>query len=102
MLPAMPILRNLLATASIALILAPALHAQDRTEQLLQRLSDAPGPPGAEEPVRAIMVPEMKQFATKPITYDGVGSVIAQQGDKGPRIMINAGSSSARKVRFTA
>ncbi len=88
--PAMPILRNLLAAASLALMVAPALEAQDRTEQLLQRLADAPGPPGAEEPVRAIMVPEMKQFATKPITYDGVGSVIAQQGDKGPRIMIDA------------
>jgi endoglucanase len=86
----MPILRNLLAAASLALMVAPALEAQDRTEQLLQRLADAPGPPGAEEPVRAIMVPEMKQFATKPITYDGVGSVIAQQGDKGPRIMIDA------------
>jgi hypothetical protein len=32
----------------------------DRTVGLLQRLSDAAGPPGAEEPVRAIMVPEMK------------------------------------------
>ena len=72
------------------------LNAQqpDRTEQLLQRLSDAPGPPGAEEPVRAIMVAEMKPFVTTPITYDGMGSVIAQQGPKsgpaGPRIMIDA------------
>ncbi len=72
------------------------LNAQqpDRTEQLLQRLSDAPGPPGAEEPVRAIMVAEMKPFVTTPITYDGMGSVIAQQGPRsgqaGPRIMIDA------------
>jgi putative aminopeptidase FrvX len=72
-------------------ILAPGqLLAQDRTELLLQRLADAPGPPGAEDPVRAIMVPEMKQFATAPIRYDGVGSVIAQQGSTGPRIMIDA------------
>ncbi len=62
----------------------------DRTEQLLQRLADAPGPPGAEEPVRAIMVPEMKQFSNSPIRYDGIGSVIAQQGSTGPRIMIDA------------
>lgn len=62
----------------------------DRTQVLLQRLADAPGPPGAEEAVRAIMVPEMKLFVTKPITYDGMGSVIAQQGEKGPRIMIDA------------
>jgi putative aminopeptidase FrvX len=62
----------------------------DRTESLLQRLSDAPGPPGAEEPVRAIMVNEMKPLATEPIRYDGMGSVIAQQGATGPRIMIDA------------
>jgi endoglucanase len=36
------------------------------------------------------MVPEMRPFVTAPITYDGMGSVIAQQGDKGPRIMIDA------------
>ena len=57
---------------------------------LLQRLADAAGPPGAEEPVRAIMVPEMKPFATEAIRYDGMGSVIAQQGKAGPRIMIDA------------
>jgi putative aminopeptidase FrvX len=62
----------------------------DRTQQLLQRLSDAPGPPGAEEPVRAIMVAEMKSFVSEPIRYDGMGSVIAQQGSTGPRIMIDA------------
>lgn len=69
----------------------PALsQAPDRTERLLQQLADAPGPPGAEEPVRAIMVAAMKPFATTPITYDGMGSVIAQQGSTGPRIMIDA------------
>ena len=78
-----------LASASLSLRGSP-LVAQDRTEHLLQHLADAAGPPGAEEPVRAIMVPEMKQFATAPITYDGLGSVIAQQGNSGPRIMIDA------------
>ena len=62
----------------------------DRTAQLLERLADAPGPPGAEDPVRAIMVPEMKRFATAPLRYDGIGSVIAQQGTSGPRIMVDA------------
>ncbi len=62
----------------------------DRTEQLLQRLADAPGPPGAEEAVRAIMVGEMKPLTTAPIRYDGTGSVIAQQGASGPRVMIDA------------
>src|SRR5271154_913606 len=68
---------------------APAQQVPDRTLSLLQRLSDAPGPPGAEDPVRAIMVSEMKPFASS-ITYDGMGSVIAQQGSTGPRIMIDA------------
>ena len=70
-----------------------SVHAQqspDRTQQLLQRLADAPGPPGAEEAVRAIMVPEMKAFTTAPIRYDGIGSVIAEQGNSGPKIMIDA------------
>jgi len=62
----------------------------DRTQVLLQRLADAPGPPGAEEAVRAIMVGEMKPLATVAIRYDGMGSVIAQQGASGPRIMIDA------------
>ena len=68
---------------------APAPAAGDRTEQLLQRLADAPGPSGFEEPVRAIMVREMKPFADR-ITYDGMGSVIAQHGSSGPRIMLDA------------
>ena len=62
----------------------------DRTQLLLQQLADAPGPPGAEEPVRAIMVQQMKPLATEAIRYDGMGSVIAQQGSSGPRIMIDA------------
>ncbi len=67
----------------------------DRTQGLLQRLVDAPGPPGAEEAVRAIMVGEMKPLSTEPIRYDGMGDVIAQQGSTskdhgGPRVMIDA------------
>src|ERR1700684_3569210 len=62
----------------------------DRVVGLLERLSNAAGPPGAEEPVRAIMVGEMKPLATEPLKYDGTGSVIAQQGKAGPRIMIDA------------
>ena len=77
---------------SLALVLVVPAFAQqpDRTQTLLQRLADAPGPPGAEEPVRALMVPEMKEFSTAPIRYDGLGSVIAEQGSSGPRIMIDA------------
>jgi putative aminopeptidase FrvX len=62
----------------------------DRVVGLLEKLSNAAGPPGAEEQVRAIMVGEMKPLATEPLKYDGMGSVIAQQGKTGPRIMIDA------------
>ncbi len=61
----------------------------DRTLQLLRALSEAPGPSGFEEPVRRIMVEQMKPFADR-ISYDGLGSVIAQQGATGPRIIIDA------------
>ena len=68
------------------------LQAQqkDATVQLLQRLSEAPGPPGAEDPVRKIMVQEMKPLTTVPLRYDGMGSVIGQLGTTGPRIMVDA------------
>jgi putative aminopeptidase FrvX len=63
-------------------------NAQD-TVALLQQLADAPGPSGFEEPVRKIMVERMKPYASS-IRYDGLGSVIAQQGNAGPRIMLDA------------
>lgn len=82
-----------LHTACVSVFaLAPLLQAQqsDPTLQLLQRLSDAPGPPGAEDAVRSLMVAEMKPFTTAPLRYDGMGSVIAQLGSTGPRVMIDA------------
>ncbi len=75
-----------------ALLLAPVAVAQstpDATVRLLEQLSNAPGPPGAEEPVRAIMVDAMKPLAAS-LKYDGMGSVIAETGESGPRIMIDA------------
>ena len=70
----------------------PALRAQqqDPTLSLLQRLSDAPGTAGAEDPVRAIIVSELKPIASAPIRFDGMGSVIAELGTAGPRILIDA------------
>jgi putative aminopeptidase FrvX len=38
------------------------LLGQDQTATLLQRLADAPGPPGFEEPVRKIMLEAMKPY----------------------------------------
>jgi putative aminopeptidase FrvX len=79
-----------LALALASLPLAAFAQQNDATVRLLQQLSDAPGPPGAEDAVRAIMVREMKPLSTVPIRYDGMGSVIAQVGSTGPRIMIDA------------
>ena len=63
--------------------------AQDRTVELLQKLSDAPGPPGLEEPIRRIMLDFIKPYADS-IQFDGLGSIIAKQGSQGPRIMVDA------------
>lgn len=68
----------------------PAAHAQsDRVAQSLQKLADAPGPSGFEEPVRKIMVEGLQPYVSS-VKYDGLGSVIAQQGTQGPRIMVDA------------
>src|SRR5271166_4327602 len=68
--------------------LAP-LRAQDSTIQVLQKLADAPGPSGFEEPIRKVMVDYMKPFASS-IRYDGMGSIIAAHGTAGPRVMVDA------------
>jgi endoglucanase len=68
---------------------AAPLAAQDRTVELLQKITDAAGAPGFEEPIRKVMVDAMRPYATS-ITYDGLGSIIATQGTTGPRIMVDA------------
>ena len=83
-------IKALLSFASITLLLATPALAQDSTMTLLKTLANAPGPSGAEGPVRAIMVKNMKPYVTAPIRYGGMGSVIAQQGSTGPRVMIDA------------
>ncbi len=85
-------LRLQISLAALCVFSFPIAHAQqnDATVQLLQRLSDAPGPPGAEDAVRRIMVNEMKAFATAPLRYDGMGSVVGQVGSAGPKVMIDA------------
>ena len=79
-----------LLCASIGTQAQPAAPGTDRVEHLLEQLSNASGPSGFEEPVRAIMVREMKPLATAPIRYDGLGDVLAQQGTTGPKIMVDA------------
>ena len=68
---------------------SPPAIGRDRVEALLQSLADAPGPSGYEEEVRAIMVRELKPLASH-LSYDGLGTVIAQHGASGPRIMLDA------------
>ncbi len=72
-----------------AFALAISSSAQDRATALLERLSNAFGPSGFEEPVRKIMVDEMKPYASS-LRFDGMGSIIAEQGTGGPRIMVDA------------
>lgn len=83
--------RHLFALAlALAAPAAPAAAAPgDRTEKLLGELANAPGAPGFEEPVRAIVVRELAPLADR-ISYDGLGSVIASHGKAGPRIMLDA------------
>ena len=81
-------LSALALTLAAVVSTAPA-SGQDRVASLLERLANAPGPPGFEEPVRKLMVEEMKPFASS-VAFDGMGSIIATQGAIGPRIMIDA------------
>jgi putative aminopeptidase FrvX len=75
--------------AALLLLAFGVAAQQDDTIRLLEALSNAPGPPGLEEPIRKLMVEEMKPYADK-ISFDGLGSVIAVQGSTGPRIMVDA------------
>lgn len=72
-----------------ALTLAAPAAAQDRTKALLREVSEAAGPSGFEEPIRAVMVREMKPYADT-LTFDGLGSIIAMQGSSGPVVMLDA------------
>lgn len=71
------------------ILLSSVAMAQDQVPALLKALTEAPGPPGYEEPVRKLMTDYMRPLADK-VQFDGLGSVIAQQGTSGPRIMVDA------------
>jgi endoglucanase len=79
------------ASIALAALLAaqPLAAQQDRTVQLLQRITDAAGAPGFEEPIRKVMLEEMRPYASS-IKFDGLGSIIAAQGTTGPRVMVDA------------
>ena len=82
-------MRRLWLSIALLTTLAHPAAAQDRVVTMLAELVNAPGAPGFEDSVRHLMVNYMKPMATK-LTYDGIGSVIAQQGTTGPRIMVDA------------
>ncbi len=63
--------------------------AQDETIQTLQKIADAPGPSGFEEPIRKVMVEYMRPLSNS-LRYDGMGSIIAAQGSSGARVMVDA------------
>jgi endoglucanase len=80
--------RTLVLLSLLAAAIAP-LQAQDRVVSLLQQITDTPGPPGFEEPIRKVMVDAMKPYAGS-VAFDGLGSIIATQGTQGPRVMVDA------------
>ncbi|MBI4234032.1 MAG: M42 family metallopeptidase [Chloroflexi bacterium] len=63
----------------------------ERVERLLEELTNAYGPPGFEEPVRAIMRRELSPVSDS-IETDGMGSLIARLrgGQDSPRVMLAA------------
>jgi putative aminopeptidase FrvX len=85
---AMPIRLNRTIVALALLVSAP-LAAQDRTVDMLRKITDAAGAPGFEEPIRAVMLAEMRPYASA-VKFDGLGSIIATQGTAGPRVMVDA------------
>jgi endoglucanase len=76
------------ALPAVVCLASVSAAAQDRVVTLLQQLTDTPGPPGFEEPIRKVMVEHMKPLASS-LTFDGLGSIIATQGAQGPRVMID-------------
>ena len=88
-------MRRTLPAFFFFVILAPVNSAQapspsnDPLLRLMKQFTEAPGPPGAEGAVRKLFTESAKPYADK-ISYDGLGSVIAQQGSTGPRIMVDA------------
>ena len=85
---------KLLLATVLAVTSAFPLAAQDldRVARLMEELTNAPGPPGFEGPVRDIVVREFSALGGE-IEYDGLGSVLARfdgGSDSGPVVMVTA------------
>ncbi|HLE24473.1 MAG TPA: M42 family peptidase, partial [Thermodesulfobacteriota bacterium] len=57
--------------------------------KLLKQLCEAPGLPGAEEPVKEIVISNLKEH-TEEIKIDALGNVIAHIPGDGPRLLLDA------------
>ncbi len=57
--------------------------------KLLKQLCEAPGLPGAEEPVKEIIISNLREF-TDEIIKDPLGNVIAHIPGDGPRLVLDA------------
>lgn len=57
--------------------------------KFLKQLCEAPGLPGAEEPVKEIVISALKEF-TEEITQDALGNVVAHIPGDGPRLLLDA------------
>ncbi len=60
---------------------------EDKTLQMFKELTETPGAPGNEGPVREVMKKYIEPHADEVYT-DNLGSLIARQGDKGPKILL--------------
>ncbi|MFQ5420802.1 MAG: M42 family metallopeptidase [Anaerolineae bacterium] len=58
----------------------------DKTEQLLQSLTDAHGVPGYETEIRALLRQYMEPLGS--VSQDGLGSLICHQAGDGPKVML--------------
>lgn len=56
---------------------------------LLRELCETPGLPGAEEPVKKIVISKLREF-TQDIMEDALGNVIAHIPGNGPRLLVDA------------
>ncbi len=84
---------SLLVAALVATIQVPTFaQPQDPVVQLLEALTNAPGPSGFEGPVRDILTGGLTELGAETISYDGLGSVIGRFDGppNSPRVMVTA------------
>jgi endoglucanase len=77
---------------SLTCVFPLAAQDLDRVARLMEELTNAPGPPGFEGPVRDIVVRELSALGGE-IEYDGLGSVLARfdgASATGPVVMVTA------------